>query len=107
MLTLGYAARSPTTPLAPYAFDRRALRPDDVAIEIAYCGVCHTDLHFARNDWGWTAYPCVPGHEIVGRVTGSLTGCPAASSASAFGTYCVAPATSSGSALWWLSMPPA
>ena len=68
MLTLGYAARSPTTPLAPYAFDRRALRPDDVAIEIAYCGVCHTDLHFARNDWGWTAYPCVPGHEIVGRV---------------------------------------
>ena len=69
MKTLGYAARSPATPLGPFTFERRALRPDDVAIDIAYCGVCHSDLHFARNDWGWTAYPCVPGHEIVGHVT--------------------------------------
>jgi uncharacterized zinc-type alcohol dehydrogenase-like protein len=68
MKTIGYAARSAETPLAPFEFDRRALRPDDVAIEILYCGVCHSDLHMARNDWGWSVYPLVPGHEIVGRV---------------------------------------
>ena len=73
MKTIGYAARDAHTPLAAYSFDRRALRPDDVAIEILYCGVCHTDLHAVRNDFGATVYPCVPGHEIVGRVieTGS------------------------------------
>jgi uncharacterized zinc-type alcohol dehydrogenase-like protein len=49
--------------------ERRTLRPDDVAIDIAYCGICHTDLHQARNDWGSTTYPCVPGHEIVGYVS--------------------------------------
>jgi uncharacterized zinc-type alcohol dehydrogenase-like protein len=65
---LGYAALSPTTPLAPLSFERRALRPDDVSIEIQYCGVCHSDLHQARNDWGIAVYPLVPGHEIVGRV---------------------------------------
>src|SRR5688500_11986885 len=69
MKTMGYAAQDPKSPLAPFAFERRALRPEDVAVEIDWCGVCHTDLHFARNDWGWTMYPCVPGHEIVGRVT--------------------------------------
>ena len=69
MQTYGYAAHSPDTPLAPYAWERRALRPDDVAIDILYCGVCHSDLHTARNDWGWSYYPIVPGHEIVGRVT--------------------------------------
>ena len=69
MKTLGYAAQSSTTPLAPYAFERRALRDNDIAMEILYCGVCHSDLHTARNDWGWTSYPIVPGHEIVGRVT--------------------------------------
>lgn len=69
MKTLGYAAQSSTTPLAPFAFERRALRANDVAMEILYCGVCHSDLHTARNDWGWTSYPIVPGHEIVGRVT--------------------------------------
>lgn len=68
MKTYGYAAHSSTTPLAPYRFERRELQPDDVAIEILYCGVCHTDLHMARNDWGWSQYPVVPGHEIVGRV---------------------------------------
>jgi alcohol dehydrogenase (NADP+) len=69
MLTYGYAAHSPDVPLAPFHFQRRALRPDDVAVEILYCGVCHTDLHMARNDWGITQYPVVPGHEIVGRVS--------------------------------------
>ncbi|MEB1611110.1 NAD(P)-dependent alcohol dehydrogenase [Xanthomonas campestris pv. campestris] len=68
MQTFGYAAYSTDTPLAPYAFERRALRPDDVALEILYCGVCHSDLHTARNDWGMSYYPIVPGHEIVGRV---------------------------------------
>jgi uncharacterized zinc-type alcohol dehydrogenase-like protein len=73
MKTIGYAAHSPTTPLAPIEFERRALRANDVAMEILYCGVCHSDLHTARNDWGWSYYPIVPGHEIVGRVieTGS------------------------------------
>jgi uncharacterized zinc-type alcohol dehydrogenase-like protein len=70
MKTNGYAAQSPTTPLAPFSFDRRDLRPNDVAMEVLYCGVCHSDLHTARNDWGGTVYPAVPGHEIVGRVTG-------------------------------------
>jgi uncharacterized zinc-type alcohol dehydrogenase-like protein len=65
---LGYAATSPTADLAPYRFERRSPRPDDVVIEILYCGVCHSDLHTARNDWGWTTYPVVPGHEIIGRV---------------------------------------
>jgi uncharacterized zinc-type alcohol dehydrogenase-like protein len=68
MKTTGYAAYDPTAPLAPYEFERRALRPNDVAMEILYCGVCHSDLHTARNDWGWSYYPIVPGHEIVGRV---------------------------------------
>lgn len=69
MRTIGYAARSADTPLAPFSFERRALRPNDVAMEILYCGVCHSDLHMARNDWNWSAYPLVPGHEIIGRVT--------------------------------------
>jgi uncharacterized zinc-type alcohol dehydrogenase-like protein len=69
MKTIGYAAASPETPLAPWSFDRRALRADDVAMEILYCGVCHSDLHQSRNDWGWSSYPVVPGHEIVGVVT--------------------------------------
>lgn len=64
-----YAAHSLSEPLTPYRFDRRDPWPDDVVIEILYCGVCHSDLHTARNDWGWTKYPIVPGHEIIGRVT--------------------------------------
>ena len=66
---LGYAAADAASPLQPFSFSRRALRPDDVRIEIRYCGVCHSDLHQARNDWRNTTYPCVPGHEIVGQVT--------------------------------------
>ena len=65
----GYAAESATSKLAPFSFDRREPRPDDVSIEIDYCGVCHTDIHFAQNDWGVSQFPLVPGHEIVGRVT--------------------------------------
>ncbi|WP_127092206.1 NAD(P)-dependent alcohol dehydrogenase [Aquabacter cavernae] len=68
MKTIGYAAGSATSPLAPFDFERRALRPNDVAMEVLYSGVCHSDLHQARNDWGWSQYPLVPGHEIVGRV---------------------------------------
>jgi len=66
---LGYSAKDSSSPLAPFSFERRALRPDDVRIDILYCGVCHSDLHTARNDWGGTVYPCCPGHEIVGRVS--------------------------------------
>ncbi len=69
MRTIGYAAQTSESPLAPFAFERRPLQPGDVAMEILYCGVCHSDLHYARNDWGFSAYPAVPGHEIVGRVT--------------------------------------
>lgn len=64
-----YAAQSDQSGLAPFSLERRALRPDDVAIDIDYCGVCHTDIHFVQNDWGMTQYPVVPGHEIVGRVS--------------------------------------
>src|SRR5687768_13239479 len=67
--TLAYAAHSATTPLAPFDFTRRDPGPRDVQMDILFCGVCHTDLHFVRNEWGFTLYPCVPGHEIVGRVT--------------------------------------
>ncbi|EQB4044188.1 NAD(P)-dependent alcohol dehydrogenase [Cronobacter sakazakii] len=69
MKVLGYAAQSPEAPLAPFEFTRRAPRPDDVVLEILYCGVCHSDLHQARDDWGFSQYPIVPGHEIIGCVT--------------------------------------
>jgi len=69
MNVLGYAAHSEAAPLAPFTFQRREPRPDDVVIDILYCGVCHTDLHLARNHRGFTSYPVVPGHEIVGRVS--------------------------------------
>jgi len=74
MLTIpakGYAAYSASSPLGPHRFTRRSPRPQDVQIEILYCGVCHTDLHQTRDEWKSmipTVYPCVPGHEIVGRV---------------------------------------
>ncbi len=64
----GYAARSATTPLAPFSFERREPGPQDVQIEILYCGVCHSDLHQVRDEWGGAIFPMVPGHEIVGRV---------------------------------------
>lgn len=64
-----YAASSATTPLIPFSLERRDPRPTDVAIDILFCGICHSDIHTARNEWGGTVYPVVPGHEIVGRVT--------------------------------------
>ncbi len=64
-----YGAQSATSPLAPLEIERRSPGADDVQIEILYCGVCHSDLHTARNEWKNTLYPSVPGHEIVGRVT--------------------------------------
>jgi uncharacterized zinc-type alcohol dehydrogenase-like protein len=67
--TSAYAAQAPDTPLAPFQIQRRQVRPHDVQLEILYCGVCHSDIHMARNEWGQTIYPVVPGHEIVGRVT--------------------------------------
>src|SRR5690606_9835548 len=63
-----YAARDARSPLAPFEFERRDPGPSDVQIEILYCGVCHSDLHQARDEWGGSQYPMVPGHEIVGRV---------------------------------------
>jgi uncharacterized zinc-type alcohol dehydrogenase-like protein len=66
--TKAYAAMSSTSALAPYEFERRAPRPDDVVIEISHCGICHSDIHTARSEWGEAFYPCVPGHEIVGTV---------------------------------------
>ena len=65
---LGYAARDAKSPVAPFRFERRALRPGDVKIDILSTGGCHSDLHQAHNDWGFSQYPMVPGHEIVGRV---------------------------------------
>lgn len=64
----GYAARSETTPLKPFDFERQEPGLSDVQIEILYCGVCHSDLHQIRDEWHNTVYPCLPGHEIVGRV---------------------------------------
>jgi uncharacterized zinc-type alcohol dehydrogenase-like protein len=71
--TIGYCAADAHSPLRPFTFERRSLRPEDVRIEIRYCGVCHSDLHQVRNDWHRATYPLVPGHEIVGHVieTGS------------------------------------
>jgi uncharacterized zinc-type alcohol dehydrogenase-like protein len=68
-LTRAYAAQSPDARLGPFQIERRELRPRDVQFEIHYCGVCHSDLHMARNEWQQTIYPVVPGHEMVGRVT--------------------------------------
>ena len=65
----GYAAMAAAESLIPFNFNRRRPRPHDVLVEILYCGICHTDLHFVRNDWGMSLYPLVPGHEIVGRIT--------------------------------------
>lgn len=69
MKTIGYAAQQAGDKLEPFHFVRRDLRPNDVAIDIHYCGVCHSDLHQVRDDWGISLYPMVPGHEIVGKVS--------------------------------------
>lgn len=64
-----YAAQDASSPIAPFSIDRREPGPHDVEIEILYCGVCHSDIHQARNEWGNSIFPMVPGHEIVGKVT--------------------------------------
>jgi uncharacterized zinc-type alcohol dehydrogenase-like protein len=66
-----FAAQSATSPLGPHSIQRREPAERDVQIKILYCGVCHSDLHTVRNEWGGTVYPCIPGHEIIGRVTGT------------------------------------
>ena len=66
----GYATHSAQDDLVPFRFERRDPRPNDVVIDILFCGVCHSDLHQAHNDWGGSIYPMVPGHEIIGRVAG-------------------------------------
>ena len=68
MQVAAYAAQSPESPVAPFEITRRDLQPNDVLIDITWCGVCHSDIHTARNEWGRTKYPIVPGHEIVGKV---------------------------------------
>lgn len=65
----GYAATSSSSPLTPFTFERREPKDHDVVIDIKYCGICHSDIHNARNEWGGTTYPIVPGHEIAGIVT--------------------------------------
>ncbi len=65
----GYAAQNATTPLGPFSFERREVGEHDVLIDILFCGVCHSDIHQVRNEWGGSRYPMVPGHEIVGRIS--------------------------------------
>jgi alcohol dehydrogenase (NADP+) len=69
MKSYGYAAQSKTSSLAPFHFDRRDPGPLDVAVDIDFCGICHSDIHQVRGEWGRELYPMVPGHEIIGRVT--------------------------------------
>ena len=69
MKSFGYAAQTKTSPLTPFHFDRREPGPTDVVVAIDYCGICHSDIHQVRDEWGGSIYPMVPGHEIVGHVT--------------------------------------
>ncbi|WP_330110671.1 alcohol dehydrogenase catalytic domain-containing protein [Methylophaga thalassica] len=69
MKTVGYAAYSENTELKPFHFERRELRQNDVAMEILYCGVCHSDLHTVNGDWGPQPYPLIPGHKSRGRTS--------------------------------------
>lgn len=87
--TRGYAAQSPTSPLGLFHFVRRDPRESDVVIDILYSGVCHSDLHTARNDWGGTVYPTVPGHEIVGRVVAVGSGVSKFKMGDAVGVGCM------------------
>ena len=66
--TPAYAAKSAKSPLAPFTIERRTPRPHDVLIDILYCGVCHSDIHQARDEWCGSIFPMVPGHEIIGKV---------------------------------------
>jgi uncharacterized zinc-type alcohol dehydrogenase-like protein len=66
---VGYAARQAKDPLAPYSFERRESREYDVVIDIKYCGICHSDIHQVKDEWGRSTFPIVPGHEIAGIVS--------------------------------------
>ena len=68
MKAKAYANHAADKPFVPYAFERHTAGPEEVAIDIAFCGICHSDIHTARSEWGPAFYPCVPGHEIVGVV---------------------------------------
>ena len=68
LATQGYAAAGVKAPLAPFSFERRDLKPDDVQIDIQFCGICHSDIHQVRDEWGGSTFPMVPGHEITGTV---------------------------------------
>ena len=68
LLTKAYAAHSKGAPLAPFQFKRREARTNDVVIAIAFCGICHSDIHQVRDEWGGSIFPMVPGHEIAGTV---------------------------------------
>jgi alcohol dehydrogenase (NADP+) len=74
MNVLGYAAPSAKAELKPFRFERREPRDDDVVIEILYCGVCHTDIHYVQNDWIGSIFPLMPGHEVIGRVANVASG---------------------------------
>ena len=87
--TLGYAAYDATSPLAPWEFERRDPGPRDVQIEILYCGICHSDLHTVRSEWGRVTYPQVPGHEIVGRVMHAGSGVTRYKSGDLVGVGCL------------------
>lgn len=71
---LGYAAKHSFSRLRPFEFERQEAGPNEIEIEVQYCGVCHSDIHQVRNEWSNTVYPCVPGHEVVGRVTKAGSG---------------------------------
>ena len=89
MHTIGYAAAAVGANLEPMPFERRDLRPEDVAIEILFCGVCHSDLHQVRNDWKNSKYPMIPGHEIIGRVTAVGAGVTRFKAGDAVGVGCL------------------
>lgn len=68
LATKGYAANAASKPLEPFSFDRQEVGPNDIQIEIQYCGVCHSDIHQVRDEWGGSIFPMVPGHEVVGKI---------------------------------------
>ena len=69
MKSFGYAAHDAKSSLVPYRFERREPQAGDVVVAIDFCGICHSDIHQVRDEWGGSIYPMVPGHEIVGHVT--------------------------------------
>jgi uncharacterized zinc-type alcohol dehydrogenase-like protein len=86
--TKGYAARTPKSPLKPFSFKRRELRPHDVLIEILFCGICHSDIHQSRDEWDNSTFPMVPGHEITGRVARTGKGVTKFKAGDAVGVGC-------------------